>query len=716
MIGGAPWVAAGSYKRDVSVIVKKVVLGVVAVALLTGVALGVAVASPAKQAGGASSTELLVAALVEADGLGLLSAEFKDALSDWFIEVIVADSGETEAQARGRLSAAGQGATGLLIAAIRDADGRGLLTAGVTGALSDWFIERIAERTGETPSETLRRLESPTPTATPSPTVTPVPTPAPTAIPTPIPPPTPTPRLSIPQVVANARPGVVQILTDTAGGSGFVIDAGGLVVTNAHVVERNPKAQVRVGETGYEGEILGIDERADLALVQIAADGDRFTPVPLGDSSLVRLGEEVVIIGYPLFSESVTVGAVSARTYENGVELLQTDTAVNPGNSGGPMLNAHGDVVGVVFAKIEETPSGRPVENMGFAVSVNELKARLNSLRAGENVYYKPPEPRPDPPNGWGIYRNGEYGYTIFTAPGWTVDAGSETADYAEFLTEDGAGSLEIHSEEFGAPTSLTEFAERRRGALQAAARAGGWRSFAVESLERVEKSDDEYYLLRYRSQKTAGDCASRHVERIRRSEDYPDEKPYGFVISGGICESGVADYAFDVEAMADGFMEWEAFASPTYGYSMNIAPGWHLSTVRDGGEYVSFFTWNRRGLAQIYAMEAGGSDTLDSFAERRKAVLDARADTWEEYEPLFIKSRREHLGGRDAYISVYRGRSRSGACESGYVELVALSSYHPETPRGYVLVTQVCMNQPKAEDEYEMNLDRMEMLAGFRY
>ena len=691
-------------------IIKKTLLTALAIALLAVAAFGVATASPAKQAGAETSTELLIAALIEADERGLLGDELRDSLTGWFIENIVADSGETAAQVRSRLSADGQDATGLLIAALRDADGRGLVSADVKTALTDWLIERIAEHTGETPAETRRRLETPPPTPTPSP----LPTPSPT--PTPVPPPTPTPTLAIPQVVANARPGVVQILTDTAGGSGFIIDSGGLVVTNAHVVDRNSKAQVVLLDAGYEGDVLGIDERADLALIQIIADGDTFPTVPLGDSSLVQLGEQAIVIGYPLFSESVTVGAVSARFYEDGVEYLQTDTAVNPGNSGGPMLNAHGEVVGVVFAKIEETLSGRPVDNIGFAIAVNELKARLSSLKAGESVYYQPPAPRPEPPTGWGAYRNGEYGYTIFTAPGWTLDTASETAEHAEFLTGDGMASLEIHSEEFSAPTSLTEFAERRRDALQAAAQAGGWLSFKIDSLERVEKSDDEYYLLRYRSRKTADDCVSHHVERIRRSADYPDDKPYGFSISGGICESALTDYAFDVEAMTDSFMEWAAFVSTEYGYSMNIAPGWYPHSMREGGEYASFLAWNRRGLAQIHALEVEGSDTLNSFAERRKDVLDARADTWEEYEPLFIKSRREHLGGRDAFISVYRGRSRSGVCESGYVELVALSSYHPETPRGYLVITQVCMNQPRPEQEYEMNLDRLEMLRGFRY
>ena len=712
IIRGVTPFAAGSYPKDGPVIFKKTLLTALAIALLTAAAFGVATASPSKQVGAEPSTELLIAALVEADERGLLGDELRDSLTGWFIENIVADSGETEAQVRSRLSADGQDATGLLIAALRDADKRGLVSADVKTALTDWLIERIAERTGETPAETRRRLETPPPTPTPSPTATPSPTP------TPVPPPTPTPSLAIPQVVANARPGVVQILTDVAGGSGFIIDSGGLVVTNAHVVERNPKAQVIVhgADAGYEGDVLGIDERADLALIQIIGDGDSFATIPLGDSSLVQLGEESIVMGYPLFSESVTVGAVSARFYEDGVEYLQTDTAVNPGNSGGPMLNAHGEVIGVVFAKIEQTASGRPVEGTGFAVAVNELKVRLDSLKAGESVYYQPPESRPEPPTGWGAYRNGEYGYTIFTAPGWTPDTESETADYVEFLTEDGMASLEVHSEELSAPTSLTEFAERRRDALRAAARAYAWRSFEVEPLERVEKSDDEYYLLRYRLQKTTGDCVSRHVERIRRSADYPDEKPYGFIISGGICENGLTDYALDVEAMTDSFMEWEAFVSAEYGYSMNIAPGWHPRALREGGEYASFLSWNRRGLAQIYALEVESSDTLDSFAERRKEVLDARADTWEEYEPLFIKSRREHLGGRDAYISVYRGRSRSGVCESGYVELVALSSYHPETPRGYLVITQVCMNQPRPEEEYRLNLDRMEMLRGFRY
>ena len=147
-------------------------------------------------------------------------------------------------------------------------------------------------------------------------------------------------------VVQRVLPGVVQISTSSGTGTGFIVSADGLVVTNRHVVGGDNRVTVRL-VTGEQlrGDVTYRHPSLDLAHVQI--EGDRtFTALPIGDSDAVRLGDEVIAIGFPLGSilgrsPTVTVGIVSAKRSE----LLQTDAALNPGNSGGPLVSSDGAVV-----------------------------------------------------------------------------------------------------------------------------------------------------------------------------------------------------------------------------------------------------------------------------------------------------------------------------------------------------------------------------------
>ena len=148
----------------------------------------------------------------------------------------------------------------------------------------------------------------------------------------------------------------------------------------------------------YRGVVLGVDEIADLALVDISSSR-KFDPVSLGDSDAIAVGDEVVAVGFPLAdqlgnSQTITTGVLSARRRFNGVERLQTDAAINPGNSGGPLFNRAGEVVGVNTSKLEES-GGRPVDNIGFAVSINEVKTRLDSLSRGRDTRVNTPTPEP---------------------------------------------------------------------------------------------------------------------------------------------------------------------------------------------------------------------------------------------------------------------------------------------------------------------------------
>jgi serine protease Do len=172
-----------------------------------------------------------------------------------------------------------------------------------------------------------------------------------------------------------------------AGGSGFVVSSDGLVVTNNHVVEGASKIRVRLEGRDYDAELKGVDAATDLALLKIDA-GRALVALPLGDSEALRVGEHVMAIGNPLaLGSTVTVGVVSAKGRSIGLtrdtsfeNFIQTDAAINRGNSGGPLVNLRGEVIGIA------TAMNWGAENIGFAVPVDTLKAVLPQLRDAGRV------------------------------------------------------------------------------------------------------------------------------------------------------------------------------------------------------------------------------------------------------------------------------------------------------------------------------------------
>jgi len=177
---------------------------------------------------------------------------------------------------------------------------------------------------------------------------------------------------------------VVYPLNRKTLGSGFIISEDGLIATNCHVVE-NPgriTVEVRSDRKRHPARVLGTDPRTDLALIQFEESG-RYPFLKLGDSDELRQGDWLVAFGAPLgFKGSMTAGTVSAKGRRIGLieieDFIQTDAAVNFGNSGGPVLNVRGEVVGIVTA-------GLPlVQGLGFAIPINELKNSLAALRQGK--------------------------------------------------------------------------------------------------------------------------------------------------------------------------------------------------------------------------------------------------------------------------------------------------------------------------------------------
>ena len=171
-----------------------------------------------------------------------------------------------------------------------------------------------------------------------------------------------------------------------AGGSGFVVDESGHIVTNQHVVEDAEDISVRFADgTRREAEIVGEDPSTDVAVVKVDAPREALQPLTLGDSDSVGVGEPVIAIGNPLnVGISVTTGIVSGLgrpiTAPNNYTIndaVQTDAAINPGNSGGPLLDSRGTVIGV-NAQIASESGG--FEGVGFAVPINTVKGVVTQL------------------------------------------------------------------------------------------------------------------------------------------------------------------------------------------------------------------------------------------------------------------------------------------------------------------------------------------------
>ena len=178
-----------------------------------------------------------------------------------------------------------------------------------------------------------------------------------------------------------------QSIQTTVTGSGFLLSEDGYVVTNYHVVAEAATITVvtQAAET-HEAALVGRDTTADMALLKV--EGEHFQPVTLGSSTELAIGDMVVAIGNPLsaLEATQTVGYISGKNREvstdnNVVNMLQTDAAINSGNSGGPLFNMRGEVVGITTAKYSGTSaSGASIEGLSFAIPIDDLKKSMEDL------------------------------------------------------------------------------------------------------------------------------------------------------------------------------------------------------------------------------------------------------------------------------------------------------------------------------------------------
>jgi serine protease Do len=175
--------------------------------------------------------------------------------------------------------------------------------------------------------------------------------------------------------------GTPQERKSSALGSGFIIDQTGLVVTNNHVIQGAEDIIVRVnGDQEYKAKVIGADPLSDIAVLQLETD-EKFIPVQFGDSDKARIGDWVIAIGNPFgLGGTVTSGIISARNRSIGLsryeDYIQTDASINSGNSGGPLFDMNGDVIGINTAILGRNGS----IGIGFSIPANDAKLVIDQL------------------------------------------------------------------------------------------------------------------------------------------------------------------------------------------------------------------------------------------------------------------------------------------------------------------------------------------------
>ena len=218
--------------------------------------------------------------------------------------------------------------------------------------------------------------------------------------------------LSIKEIAAKASPSVVEIniegqttgygffggtYTTQAAGSGVIISKDGYIITNNHVVEGATSISVKTSDgTEYAATLVGTDSKSDIGVIKVEADN--LTPATIGDSSTISVGDTAVVIGNPLgtLGGTVTNGIISATDREISINnetmnLIQTNAAINSGNSGGGMFDANGNLIGIVNAKDSgTTSSGTTIEGLGFAIPINDAMNIAKQLIESGQVTDRP--------------------------------------------------------------------------------------------------------------------------------------------------------------------------------------------------------------------------------------------------------------------------------------------------------------------------------------
>lgn len=190
----------------------------------------------------------------------------------------------------------------------------------------------------------------------------------------------------------------MQPVETASSGSGFIITEDGYIVTNYHVISGSNSVSVTLDDgTTYDAKVVGGDEDYDIAVLKVDPGDTKLQPVVLGTSGSLQVGDEVVAIGNPLgeLTFSMSEGIVSCVNREINVDgtpfnMIQITAAINEGNSGGPLFNIYGEVVGIVSAKYSTSSSGNAVEGLGFAIPMDDVLSMIEDIMENGQVTTRP--------------------------------------------------------------------------------------------------------------------------------------------------------------------------------------------------------------------------------------------------------------------------------------------------------------------------------------
>ena len=525
--------------------------------------------------------------------------------------------------------------------------------------------------------------------------------------------PTSTATPTIVELVRNVQGGVVQIITPSGFGSGFIIDSDGRVVTNEHVVSEHTVVTVSlVNGNEYSANVLGVDQEADLAIVDISG-GQNLQSLSLGDSDKVHVGEEVVAIGYPLGhllgqQPTVTRGIVSAKRVIDDIEHLQTDAAINPGNSGGPLFNRSGQVIGINTAKIQATSGGRPVDNIGFAVSINELKSRIEALKQGQNVLVEAPTTTTDWRwDKWTSDGTPSGSWSISIPPGWSFDSEDSGGGYNQFSADDKPAFVSISVfPDLGSDgiNGIDAFAQSWKSASESWGAENYPLTYRVTSFEKkADRGGREFYSLQDEYFHTGAGCWVYGIEHIFTDLDY------GAVTRGSICHFGGQlpsdeDWG-DIPEILDSFeLHHYSFAdvyrNNLYGHSLDMGVGYYLS--EDSEEHDFSFFWGFEGstpvaFLNVWTFEAseGYFYELEDFAKwrRDRTIAYATEQGWSRQVKSFTKhSETSPIDGVERQWYEFKYREDDGTnCAEDVTELIILEDSKATGKIAYVVHGAVC-------------------------
>jgi len=369
----------------------------------------------------------------------------------------------------------------------------------------------------------------------------------------PAPPPITGRPLTIAEVTQLVKPAIADLLVHypgggAGGGTGFIVRSDGLMVTNRHVVE-DAETLTALIETPdgelleFTGRVIGKGILADLAVVQLSANRP-FNMLQLSDSSRVAYGDEVTTWGFPISQyigagPTLTRGIVSAphRIYHDH-DWIQIDADVNPGNSGGPLIDRYGKVIGVNTAGYEQL-QGRIISGINLSIASNEVAERLAQYEAGgpSQATYQNLK--------WG------YGYSIVIPEGWYIlGEGPQglTQQFTAFSAYGGQRGVDILTVQFNQPYLE---ADQAFGAIAGfywsrflPILAEDWHFFEpVSPPTAVTVGNRLFARMEYRYQLEEDDCIRSEIALSSLSSDYPS-KPYAFVHTGSVCEEVLATYS----------------------------------------------------------------------------------------------------------------------------------------------------------------------------